>query len=602
VISVPRTEPVAVDMPPSSRLTEASGRPAAEAAAPDPVELLRHAADPAEALRVLVAGLVARTGGEAVLVEFRGSAARPETVVLAGDARDADSLVHHDAVRSARLDPARTAAFRHAGRACHAVGVGPASAPAVLLLTHAFGLTAEARAAAESTAWLADLYRRAHRAAAAEERLVTTRTRLRESLFGLLCAGDAAAARQIAAVLGRTLPDPLRVCVLEGLPTRLRERHRGRPEILGDHIWAFRASVQRDAVVLLAPADDHGASADLAAGLAAGTGCLVGWSEAVPLKATGIGYEQALHALYAARAHTDPDGRFESRSRLAYVLGAEAHTWAQALLHPLLAYEPPRRTAADSAELLHTTRVWLRLQHHAPRNLGLHRNTVRERLRLVSELLGADFNRVAEQSIVSLALKILDRGAGDSGARAAGRGADRDGVGIGAVAAVTGARTDASVAPSLAALLDSAEAVAWARSQLRPLSDEPSDVGLRTVRVWLAYDACVVPAAAALGLSVSATRKRLVRVSRDLGRSLLELPGARHDLWLALLVRDRAAARARGSAADAPPVPALSGPGTERVGWEVPGAPGCPSRVGDFPVSVRGGAGRPAHVCEQEPP
>lgn len=46
--------------------------------------------------------------------------------------------------------------------------------------------------------------------------------------------------------------------------------------------------------------------------------------------------------------------------------------------------------------------------------------------------------------------------------------------------------------------------------------------------------------AAALGVSVSAVRKRLGRAEQALGRSLLRGPSARHELWLAVRILDAA--------------------------------------------------------------
>lgn len=75
---------------------------------------------------------------------------------------------------------------------------------------------------------------------------------------------------------------------------------------------------------------------------------------------------------------------------------------------------------------------------------------------------------------------------------------------------------------------------AWARAHLRPLTGPDAPSGARaTVRTWLAHDAQLVPAAAALGVSVPGARKRLTRVEALLERSLLQSPSARHDLWLA---------------------------------------------------------------------
>ncbi|MEE6261806.1 helix-turn-helix domain-containing protein [Plantactinospora sonchi] len=61
-----------------------------------------------------------------------------------------------------------------------------------------------------------------------------------------------------------------------------------------------------------------------------------------------------------------------------------------------------------------------------------------------------------------------------------------------------------------------------------------------TVRAWLDADTHLVTTSTALGISPSATRKRLVRAEQALGRSLLHAPNARHELWLAIRALDLA--------------------------------------------------------------
>ncbi|MEU4782309.1 helix-turn-helix domain-containing protein, partial [Micromonospora sp. NPDC023633] len=78
----------------------------------------------------------------------------------------------------------------------------------------------------------------------------------------------------------------------------------------------------------------------------------------------------------------------------------------------------------------------------------------------------------------------------------------------------------------------------WAHDQVAPLGADGTTVGLATVRAWLRADGRLPGTATALGISVSAVRKRLNRAEQVLGRSLLRGPSARHELWLALRVLD----------------------------------------------------------------
>jgi sugar diacid utilization regulator len=74
----------------------------------------------------------------------------------------------------------------------------------------------------------------------------------------------------------------------------------------------------------------------------------------------------------------------------------------------------------------------------------------------------------------------------------------------------------------------------WARSRLRPLDGAGPPTGIGTVRAWLCADTRLSVTAVSLGISAPAARKRLTRIERVLGRSLLHAPSAKHELWLAL--------------------------------------------------------------------
>lgn len=506
----------------------AGGRPAPRPhAGSDYIGALLSRKEPDKALRWIAQRVAADLRGRVALLDVSGAA--PRTV--AGDlGASAVPMSHPDvtAVRDGRL---AMASVTSGGTAFQIVPVGDGAVGTILVAADARGTPGEIRPAIARAAWLMGVYLGAQRAQQTEQRLGEVRMRVREAVFDLLRVGNSGAARQVAATIGESLPDPIRMAVLEGVPQRSREAYLGDPESLGPCVWAFRAAGRRDTVILLSPAHQRGTFDDLVAGIVSETGCRVGLSDGVPLRETGIGYEQALHALYAAPVDSRRNERFQSRSKLAYELGPPAAVWAAQLLDPLLRYEPPRRGAPGSDELVHTARIWLRLAQQAPRDLEIHRNTTRDRLRLIGQLVGADLNRVADQSVLSLALRLYAR--------------TPDG----------GLPRDAGPAPELSTLLDQPEAVLWAYRQLRPLLWRCSDVGVQTVRVWLAHDASVAATATAMGVSASAVRKRLLRVSRVLGRALLKLPGARHDLWLALLVYDRSTARVSGGSG--PPVPGI---------------------------------------------
>ncbi|WP_436772197.1 PucR family transcriptional regulator [Yinghuangia sp. YIM S09857] len=481
--------------------------------------------DHSQALRWLVRRVAEDLCGRAALIDLSGS--QPRTVV--GELGDAHVPLPDAAVAARRrAGGSPVATVTSNGRVLHMVPVGDGKPETMLVVADTVRPFREIWPTIARAAGLIGVYARAQRAEHAEQRLGDVGSRLTDAVRHLLCAGNTGAAHQVAAAMGRTLPDPVRLAVLEGLPRQSRERFHRNPEVLGKSIWAFRATAQHAAIMLLAAEEDREDLEALVARISAAGGCRVGISDVVALRETGSGYEQALHALYATPVGSGggPE-RFESRTKLTHVLGPAARGWAYNLLRPLLTYEPPRRGAPDADELVRTARVWLRLAQYASRDLDIHRNTARERLRQIGELVGADLNRVADQAVLALALRIYELWPDD------------------------GALTAPVV--GLEELLDMPEAVNWARRQLKPLFWQESDMALETVRTWLANDASVAGTALQLGVSATAVRKRLMRLSRDLERSLLELPGTRHDLWLALLVHDRALARESGSAG--PPVP-----------------------------------------------
>ncbi len=183
----------------------------------------------------------------------------------------------------------------------------------------------------------------------------------------------------------------------------------------------------------------------------------------------------------------------------------------------------PRRPQDPGAqELRATAHAWLNFCSHATRLLKIHRNTLATRLRLIESVLGTDLARLPEQAALSLALRLTPGGAGG------GAGSSGGGVAGPSHGGAAGAPAD------LDGVLRHPDLAAWARAHLAPLTGRDAPPGAReTVRAWLRHDAHLVPAAAALGISVPGTRKRLTRIEALLERSLLRSPSARYDLWLA---------------------------------------------------------------------
>ena len=92
----------------------------------------------------------------------------------------------------------------------------------------------------------------------------------------------------------------------------------------------------------------------------------------------------------------------------ALVPADRAAAWAAALLAPVRDHRPASAAAPDGAELLRSLRAWLR--HHgqwdpAAAELGVHRHTLRKRIRLVEQLLGRSLEAPGVRAEVWLALE-----------------------------------------------------------------------------------------------------------------------------------------------------------------------------------------------------
>jgi hypothetical protein len=375
-------------------------------------------------------------------------------------------------------------------------------------------------------------------------RIDLAESRGREAVLHLLMTGQLSIAHQVAGALKPTLPDPVRVYVVECPVAGRDEVMRICTRLSGGRSWIVRCPVYSRHVILVVPAD-----ADAGGGEGGGTGregdgaeqwlgvrvadavaeCVVGASEDVPLSDTATGYRQAFHALAVARGLPARHARFGSASEPAMVVGAAGARWAKALLNPLLTHVPRRSHDPGSQELAATLTSWLAFSSHATQHLKIHRNTLAARLRLIGELLGLDLNRVGDQAALDLALRI--RATPTTLPTTADDGTDPP---------------EPPAPHHLDDILRTAAMREWAAQQLRPLADSDASRNgadpRETLRTWLECEARTAATAAALGISVPGVRKRLTRLESALGRSLLQAPSARYDLWLAFRALDLAEA------------------------------------------------------------
>ncbi|MFS8202277.1 helix-turn-helix domain-containing protein [Streptomyces sp. CWNU-52B] len=197
---------------------------------------------------------------------------------------------------------------------------------------------------------------------------------------------------------------------------------------------------------------------------------VMGASRSHDVDASSTAYAEAAQALRnAARV----PGRISTgvQPKLAPLLPRpSAHAWAANLLGPLMRH--PKH-----CHLLDTLRIGCSFKPaEASRALGIHRNTLRQRLARANEVLGLDLKTVNDRTLVLLALDILSLPA--PRLAASGPVPDLDGL-----------------------LAYEAETVrSWAESRLSPLRSSQRDLE-NTLCVWLENDLSVRKTAKALGVS-----------------------------------------------------------------------------------------------------
>jgi sugar diacid utilization regulator len=376
--------------------------------------------------------------------------------------------------------------------------IGEPGSPGALVLIRDRPLSAQDQRLMADVTRLLSLCWRVESAARRMEQVDAAESRVRETVLHLLMTGHTTDGRQAAVALGPPLPGRLRVYVVE-CPAQSRR------ETATQCADACEGPVYRQHLIVLMPASGSTpARLDemLRDWLGRNDSCYVGVSLPMTLAEIAVAYEQAFHALAMARNLSDRYARFTPSGALSALVGPRGYGWATGTLAPLLAYRPNRKQDPDAQEMIVTLTAWLSFHSAATAFLRIHRNTLTGRLRLIEQLLGRELAGVRTQAETQLALQLLDHADG-SGETA-----------------------------SLDDLLGTPQVRRWAETQLARLRHD-GEVSLSTVRTWLDNDARIEPTARALGLSAPGTRKRLERLEGVLGRSLLNGPSARHDLYFA---------------------------------------------------------------------
>ncbi|MER7133121.1 helix-turn-helix domain-containing protein [Streptosporangium saharense] len=332
---------------------------------------------------------------------------------------------------------------------------------------------------------------------------------VRLALFMTLMAGDVTLARRIStgAVPPLLSASYLRVCILQCPPAerdRIAWAHEDTSGYHGRGLMV-RCPVYDEHLICLAGEDENeGPGADrrglpgLLRSLAEDRRYLLGISRPHSLAATAQAYQQALHALAAARGGATWAAAFQGEPSLEEVLPHEtARHWARRLLAPL-----------DSAPRLTVDVLDLGLQFPRARVanlLGISRNTVTAHLKRAEEALGLDLENMGCRAALFLALKITGPGSGDG--------------------------PETAVLPGLAQVLRGQAVQRWAEGFLQPLDKHGHRRDLHTtLREWVEANLDAQQAAHRLRVSRNTVRARLISAQRALNRDLLSGGPGVYDL------------------------------------------------------------------------
>ncbi|MGW2257108.1 hypothetical protein ACWCXE_04410 [Streptomyces sp. NPDC001780] len=214
----------------------------------------------------------------------------------------------------------------------------------------------------------------------------------------------------------------------------------------------------------------------------------MGGSRAYALSEVADAYAEAADALSVARQLPDRVALSNERADLLSALPpVAARRWAATVLRPLLALPMGQRD-----QLLRTLDLGLELHHaSAARLVGIHRNTVTQRISRAFGLLGLDRSRVLSQVVVSTAVKVVIAHGHDEPS------------------------PDATA--DFVTMLAVPEVHAWAESFLEPVRSDRRDL-IRTLAAWLENDTHTQRTATALGLSPVTVRSHLRACAPLIGR------------------------------------------------------------------------------------
>lgn len=439
----------------------------------------------------------------------------PTHRVLAAAPKTAPAHLAHAVITQAAEPAVVQAEMERAGVHTRLVSLAPTSSEAAVLSVAADRPFDQADAllikhAAQLLGFVDQARRGYDRAArsAREARAVT---------YQLLMSGEPAKAQRVmeGLVPGLLAPDEARVFVIDCGSADQREETALRcEEVAAERALVVRCPTHERHIVIVEPLHDTDPAT---VGLVDEVQRLVlslagphrlGGSSRRPIAMVPGAYEEAINALSFTEHTQDPVVLAAGQTNLVDLLDPDAaRAWALPFLAPIRSLPPAK---AEQIEL--TLRIALTHSHaEAARSLGVHRNTVAQRVHRAADLLALDMGLVRSKVAVGLALDIAAL--------------------PGALEAPDG---DGPLGRAMSELLAGPRVCVWAEALLHRLTDDRRDLK-RTLQAWLDNEGRVEAAARALGLSEVTVRNHLKTVEQVTGRDFTTLAGMR-DIAIALSV------------------------------------------------------------------
>ncbi len=239
--------------------------------------------------------------------------------------------------------------------------------------------------------------------------------RMGAALLGMVLAGEVATARQVAAGLFGGLPDgTVRVLVAGAAPGaeaaealgELGDRAEQAGGRVGERLLVSREEGAHGPRLIVLALDNGAAHRACLGAVEEHEGLALGVSAPCALEEAGVAYAQAERALAVALrgGRRSVDHEEVGAGSLLPLLGEEAVTaFAEGLLRPLRDHDRTSR-----GDLVASLRAWLSRHGQwdaAAADLGVHRHTLRYRMRRVEELLGRSLDDTDVRMELWLALR-----------------------------------------------------------------------------------------------------------------------------------------------------------------------------------------------------